>query len=38
MGQEAVRAALGPRSRGEGRTIIIPNRLYIRRSTCPPPA
>ncbi len=36
MGQEAVRAALSPRLRGEGRTIIIPNRLYIRKSTCPP--
>ncbi len=37
MGQQAVRAALEHRSPSEGRTIIIPNRLFIRKSTCPPP-
>ncbi len=37
IGQEAVRAALAPRRPGEGRTIIIPDRLIIRRSTGPSP-
>jgi len=37
MGQEAVRAALAGNGQGGGRTIIVPNRLYIRKSTCPPP-
>jgi DNA-binding LacI/PurR family transcriptional regulator len=36
MGQQAVRAALEHQNRAEGRTIIIPNRLFIRKSTCPP--
>ncbi|MHC4917423.1 MAG: substrate-binding domain-containing protein [Planctomycetota bacterium] len=37
MGQQAIRAALERRSASEGKTIIIPDRLFIRRSTCPPP-
>jgi LacI family transcriptional regulator, galactose operon repressor len=37
MGQQAIRAALEPHSYSEGRTIIVPNRLFIRKSTCPPP-
>ena len=37
MGREALRAALGKAKVGESRTIIVPNRLYIRQSTCPPP-
>jgi DNA-binding LacI/PurR family transcriptional regulator len=36
MGEAAARAALEPGTRGEARTIIVPNRLYIRKSTCPP--
>jgi DNA-binding LacI/PurR family transcriptional regulator len=36
MGRAALRAALGRRESGGGRTVIVPNRLYIRRSTCPP--
>lgn len=37
MGRAALRAALGAGSANEGRTIIVPNRLFIRGSTCPPP-
>jgi len=37
MGAEAVRAALTSRPATEGRTIIVPNRLMVRGSTCPPP-
>jgi DNA-binding LacI/PurR family transcriptional regulator len=37
MGQEAVRAALDRGARSEGRTIIVPDRLYVRRSTGPAP-
>jgi DNA-binding LacI/PurR family transcriptional regulator len=37
MGGVALRAALQGGLPSEGRTIIVPNRLYIRRSTCPPP-
>ena len=33
MGQEGLRAALAKHRRGEGRTIIVPNRLHIRQST-----
>jgi DNA-binding LacI/PurR family transcriptional regulator len=36
FGQEAVRAALEPGRRSEGRIIIIPDRLMIRSSTCEP--
>jgi DNA-binding LacI/PurR family transcriptional regulator len=36
MGEEALRAALEERGPGEGRTIIVPDRLCIRSSTCPP--
>jgi DNA-binding LacI/PurR family transcriptional regulator len=36
FGQEAVRAALEPGRRSEGRIIIVPDRLMIRSSTCPP--
>jgi DNA-binding LacI/PurR family transcriptional regulator len=36
MGQQAIRAALEPPNRAEGRTIIIPDRLFIRKSTGPP--
>ena len=38
MGAAALRAALEGGLPSEGRTIIVPNRLYIRRSTCPPSA
>ena len=36
IGQEGVRAALSGAVGQEGRTVIVPDRLYIRRSTCPP--
>ena len=36
MGRMALRAALSGGCPTEGRTIIVPNRLFIRRSTCPP--
>ncbi len=36
MGREALRAALGKRQSQGGQTVIVPNRLYIRGSTCPP--
>jgi DNA-binding LacI/PurR family transcriptional regulator len=38
MGREAVVAALGGRPRSESRIIIVPNRLLVRKSTCPPRA
>ncbi len=37
MGQEAARAALQPLKGSEGRSIIVPTRLVVRKSTCPPP-
>jgi DNA-binding LacI/PurR family transcriptional regulator len=37
MGREALRAACEPGRAGEGRTILVPARLFIRQSTCPPP-
>jgi len=37
MAREAVRAALAGNGQGDGRTIIVPNRLLVRKSTCPPP-
>jgi LacI family transcriptional regulator len=37
MGQTALRAALDGGDSKEGRVVIVPNRLYIRKSTCPPP-
>jgi DNA-binding LacI/PurR family transcriptional regulator len=37
MGRIALRLALETRNLDEGRTVIVPNRLMIRRSTCPPP-
>ncbi len=36
MGQEAVRAALERQNAAEGRSIIVPTRLMVRGSTCPP--
>jgi LacI family transcriptional regulator len=36
MGREALLAALGGRSPEHGRTVIVPDRLYVRASTCPP--
>ncbi len=36
MGRAGLRAALEAGSASEGRTIIVPNRLFIRGSTCPP--
>jgi DNA-binding LacI/PurR family transcriptional regulator len=38
MGREALRAALGASgsAAGEGRTVIVPDRLRVRESTCPP--
>jgi DNA-binding LacI/PurR family transcriptional regulator len=38
MGREALKAALARGERREGRTIIVPDRLYVRGSSCPPPA
>jgi DNA-binding LacI/PurR family transcriptional regulator len=38
IGAEAVRAALARGPLTEGRTVIVSNRLCVRRSTCPPPA
>jgi DNA-binding LacI/PurR family transcriptional regulator len=37
MGRAALKAALETGRPDEGRTIIVPNRIMIRRSTCPPP-
>jgi DNA-binding LacI/PurR family transcriptional regulator len=36
MGREALKAVLAGGELREGRTIIVPDRLQIRRSTCPP--
>jgi DNA-binding LacI/PurR family transcriptional regulator len=36
MAAEAVRAALAGAAAAEGRTVIVPNRLVVRGSTCPP--
>ncbi len=36
FGSEAVRAALGRVHENEARTIIVPDRLMVRSSTCPP--
>ncbi len=36
FGERAVRAALGPGGQKEARTIIVPDRLMIRSSTCTP--
>lgn len=36
FGSQAVRAALAPASGNEVRTVIVPDRLMIRESTCPP--
>jgi LacI family transcriptional regulator len=38
MGREAIKAVLAGGEMREGRTIIVPNRLYIRQSSCPPSA
>jgi len=37
MGKIALRLALETTNLDEGRTVIVPNRLMIRKSTCPPP-
>jgi LacI family transcriptional regulator len=36
MGREALKAALAGGERREGRIIIVPDRLYVRGSSCPP--
>jgi DNA-binding LacI/PurR family transcriptional regulator len=36
MGREAIKAALAGGELREGRTIIVPDRLHIRKTTCPP--
>ncbi|MHC4914909.1 MAG: LacI family DNA-binding transcriptional regulator [Planctomycetota bacterium] len=36
FGEEAVKAALGEHNASEGRTVIVPTRLFVRESTCPP--
>jgi DNA-binding LacI/PurR family transcriptional regulator len=38
MGREAVRLALTGAPRGESRTVIVPGRLCVRKSSCPPPS
>jgi LacI family transcriptional regulator len=35
FGEEAVRAALSEHNASEGRTIIVPTRLFVRESSCP---
>jgi len=37
MGQEAARAAMAPANGAEGRSIIVPTRVVVRKSSCPPP-
>jgi DNA-binding LacI/PurR family transcriptional regulator len=36
MGRAALHAALGTASPERGHTVIVPDRLYVRESTCPP--